>query len=397
MDSNNYGAAGPFRQVCLQLLRLALLTSIFAAPMSANAAADPVPGKHALLIDVRHYAHIGHHQAGPDTSPLLRALLREGYDVRYVRDGTRREALQSLGDLALRAGREDVALVLINAGAATSERSEDIFIAFQDTRGAEVEVDGLSLRELGELLDRLATPKQLLALALYDLGEVGYTKAGADLVQPRQADSMFSARLAAQASELGGDRVVLSEWLSPGGQGASDDILSGLLAAGIRGAADSNADRVVDIAELQHFVESRSAPAPAPDAEAASTVESVAIAADAALPTRSMRLPTPQAGNAVLSPDTERQHKAVLADWVVDGLISREENLRLYTLLDNMKGKSRSEIPEECFRYYKSLEQMLQEAYLMQKTAKRDQYANVKSAKVVQGRLGSVPPACLRK
>ncbi|MGI9315689.1 MAG: caspase family protein [bacterium] len=371
----------------------------------AYGSVDATPGKHALLIDIQRYSHQKDRNSGTGTTTLRRTLVNEGFDVRFIRDGTRREVNQSLNELVYRVKGSDVVIVVINAGVATTDRSDDVYILFQDTRTEDIEVDGLSLRALDVVLDRLKTPNQLLALTLDTLGTAVKQSANATngtSMQPTRTE--LQRLIAEQLQSLGEERVVLSEIDSRDDKTSNTTSLAMLLAKGIRGRADANNDSVVETSELEIFVERHSSQTPViqgyqvqADLQSSKLIRITPVEGEESMPSRSMKLASRSLKKVVLTDAAASRHKTVLADWVVDGLLSRADNLRLYTFMSTLRGKTKEQVPAECYRYYKSLEPTLQDAYLLQKDSKRNQLDNLVVAEKIKRQLLALPGSCLKK
>jgi arabinogalactan endo-1,4-beta-galactosidase len=99
----------------------------------------------------------------------------------------------------------------------------------------------------------------------------------------------------------------------------------------------------------------------------------------------------------VLTDEAAARHKEVLADWVVDGLLSRGDNFRLYSFMSNMLGKTKEEIPKHCYNYYKTVEPTLQDAYQILRDVNRNQLKNLVVAETMKQQLKKLPADCAGK
>ena len=388
----------------LLVFPFALILAVGAANL-VHGAVDDTPKKHALLIDIQKYAHLKDRDSGTGSGNLRRTLISEGFDVMFVRDGTRREVNQSINELVYRVRGSDLVIIVINAGIATTDRSDDVYILFHDTRTEDIEFDGMSLRALDASLDRMRTPNQLLALTLDTLGtavnEPSNTK---QLTSMQPTRSELQHLVAEQISLLGEERAVLSEVDSRDEKTSDATTLAMLLAKGISGRADNNNDSVIETGELEIFVKRQSRHAPViqgyqtqPALETSKLIRIAPTVELGDMPKRSMKIASRSLKKVVLTEDAASRHKAVLADWVVAGLLSRADNLRLYTLMSTLNGKTKEQVPAECYRYYKSIEPTLEDAYLLQKSTKRNQLENLVVAEKIKNQLAAIPGSCLKK
>ena len=382
-------------------LTLFILMMIVAG-LSQFAAASTVK-KHALLIDISRYDHLRFQTNRPSMTGLRSTLFEEGYDVKLLENGGRREVVQAIHNLTYNIDVDDTVLIVLQGGVAMTDRSDDVYIVFEDTRVDDLEIDGLTLSGLDMMLDRYNTPNQLLILMLDTLGTKVYgseKQAPSRYLQPIRDDVQTS--IAAQLSLLGEERALLSEIDARDDKSDDPNSLSTLLLNGVRGSADTNGDNIVEVQELQHYVEQHSTHAPIvlgqdsgeipPSAKLVRTtpIEEIGVSATAPIATRSFTL-------AVLSDEMAAQHKKVLADWVVEGLLSRKDNLRLYGLMSHVRGKNESDIDAECLRAYRALEPMLQNAFELQKDYMRTQLQNLVIADKMKQQLQKVPASCTKK
>ncbi|MGB5705229.1 MAG: caspase family protein [Arenicellales bacterium] len=396
--------------------------------------ADQQQKKYALVVEIKNYEFLSPRIGDPSIPILRRTLQSEGFQVQFLNNGSRRNVLRAFNDLIYRVNANDVMMVVLSAGIVTTDRNEVVYIPFQDTRVNDIEYDGLSLRRLGDLLDEIRSENQLVALVLDTQGtkvRQSTSVSGSSLLQPTRTG--LQSIVSKQLASLGEDRVVLSEVDARDEKTENADSLVRLLAKGLAGRADANGDSIVETKELQVYVEEKTslerhvlagtagAEAEAP-AGVLSRTDSTQTATVAVAPkmkvgkviqttpvtgtsvaTKSIKLAKRADDNVVLTAEVEAQHKIVLAGWVVEGLIDRGDNFRLYALMSNMKGKNRTQVPKECYQYYKSLEPTLQDAYLMQdqenqmQKQSQSQVSNLVAAELVKQKLDSFPNSCTGK
>lgn len=362
-------------------------------------------GKHALLIDFSRYDHLDKQTPGTDLTMLRRTLIEEGYEVRTIENGTRREVVQAIYNLTYRIDFDDTVFIAIQAGIAMTDRSDDVYILFNDTRANDIEVDGLSLRGLDIMLDRYSTPNQILVLMLDTLGTRVYDSASLQKSPTLSATrNDVQSSISDQLAMLGNERTLLSEIDSRDDKSTETRSIVSLLVSGMRGKADRDNDGIVAAGELQAYVELHSQFVPlvqgqlvAEPLQSSKLVRTTPVESTTAVATPTAGLATRSFKLAVLTKADTARHKKVLADWVVEGLLSRQDNLRLWGLMSRIEGKNKNEIPPKCYKGFKRLEPALQEAYLLQKDAAGKKLESLVVADKVKKLLQAVDASCFGK
>ena len=416
----------PLRTVGVFLIVLHLFSSV---AMSADS-----QKKYALIVEIKNYEFLPPRIGDPGVPSLRRILQREGFEVLFLNNGTRRNVLRAINELTYQVNETDLLMVALSAGVVTTERNENVYLTFQDTRIDDIEYDGMTLNRLGELLNEIRSKNQLVALVLDTQGtKVRQSSSSSKRSSLQSTRAGLGSIVSDQLIAWGSDRVVLSEVDARDVKTGNTNSLFQLLEEGLSGKADSNNDSVVEIEELQAYVEDKTSlvrlALDKPDvatsidesgeetntvaagvssagsnasAESGKVIQTTPITKTPAI-TRSIKLAKRSEDSVVLTAEAEVQHRIVLAGWVVEGLIDRRDNFRLYTLMSNMRGTSKSQIPTECYNYYKSIEPTLQDAFLVQEKKSKSlsqsqiQVFNLSVAELVKQKMHSFPESCIGK